>query len=99
AASAHGDRGAMGRAAVMYEDPDQGAGHQGRVAGTAHVPQQGEAGAYPAFLTSAEDRFIREAFPGATGERLSAVKGRYDAMNLFGSNVNVVPRPVGAPAA
>lgn len=98
-AFAHRDRGIIGIAAAMYENPDEGPEHQGWVDGMADILQQGEAGAYTAFLTSAEDRFIREAFPGATGERLSAVKGRYDAMNLFGSNVNVVPRLVGAPAA
>jgi FAD/FMN-containing dehydrogenase len=34
---------------------------------------------------------VREAYPGATWDRLRAVKARYDPENLFRRNQNVPP--------
>ena len=34
---------------------------------------------------------VREAYPGATWERLRAIKARYDPTNLFRLNQNVRP--------
>jgi len=34
---------------------------------------------------------IREAYPGATWDRLAAIKGRYDPTNLFRLNQNIPP--------
>ena len=34
---------------------------------------------------------VREAYPGATWERLTAIKRRYDPTNLFHLNQNIPP--------
>jgi FAD/FMN-containing dehydrogenase len=34
---------------------------------------------------------VRAAYPGATWERLSAIKARYDPANLFHRNQNITP--------
>ncbi len=53
---------------------------------TAGVP-----GAYANFLgTDGEDR-IREAYPGSTWDRLTAVKTRWDPANVFHLNQNIPP--------
>ena len=48
-------------------------------------------GVYVNFLEGAEGDRIREAYPGATYDRLPAVKRRYDPDNLFRLNQNVAP--------
>jgi FAD/FMN-containing dehydrogenase len=48
-------------------------------------------GVYVNFLEAAEGDRIREAYPGATYERLAAVKRRYDPDNVFRLNQNVAP--------
>ena len=34
---------------------------------------------------------MREAYPGATWDRLAAIKARYDPTNLFRLNQNIPP--------
>ena len=51
---------------------------------------QGDPGAYVNFLTAGEDR-VRAAYPGATWDRLAAIKAEYDPTNLFARNQNVPP--------
>jgi FAD/FMN-containing dehydrogenase len=53
--------------------------------------RQGDAGRYVNFLMDEGPDAVRAAFPGATGERLSAIKRRYDPTNLFRRNQNVTP--------
>ncbi len=53
--------------------------------------RQGDAGAYVNFLGDEGEARVRAAYPGATWDRLVAVKRRYDPTNLFRLNQNVPP--------
>ncbi len=53
--------------------------------------RQGDDGAYVNFLTDEGEARVRAAYPGATWERLRAVKATYDPTNLFRSNQNIPP--------
>jgi FAD/FMN-containing dehydrogenase len=48
-------------------------------------------GVYVNFLQDEGPERVREAYPGETWERLTAVKRRYDPTNLFRFNQNVPP--------
>ena len=48
-------------------------------------------GAYVNFLEAEGDERIRQAYPGATYERLVATKRRYDPENVFSRNQNIRP--------
>jgi hypothetical protein len=52
---------------------------------------QGDDGAYVNFLMNEGENRIRAAYPGATWDRLVAIKRRYDPTNLFRLNQNVPP--------
>ena len=58
--------------------------------------RQDDAGAYVNFLADEGADRVRAAYPGATWERLVAVKQRYDPSNLFCRNQNVPPGPAGS---
>ena len=55
------------------------------------------AGAYVNFLADEGEARVREAYPGATWDRLAGVKRRYDPENLFHLNQNVPHLPREAP--
>jgi FAD/FMN-containing dehydrogenase len=55
---------------------------------------QGYEGAYIAFMGDESPERVRQAYPGATWDRLQAVKARYDPANLFRRNHNVPPPAV-----
>jgi FAD/FMN-containing dehydrogenase len=57
--------------------------------------EDGEPGAYAGLLGDEGEQRTRAAYPGATWERLAAVKATYDPENLFRRNQNIPPRPVG----
>ena len=52
---------------------------------------QGDGGAYVNFVGDEGPARVRAAYPGATWQRLAAIKARYDPGNLFRSNQNVPP--------
>lgn len=52
---------------------------------------QGDSGAYVNFLSDEGPARVRAAYPGATWERLAAIKAKYDPGNLFRSNQNIPP--------
>jgi FAD/FMN-containing dehydrogenase len=56
---------------------------------------QGDDGAYVNFLADEGEERVRAAYPGATWDRLAAVKARYDPDNLFRLNQNIPPRSDG----
>ena len=60
---------------------------------------QGDDGAYVNFLADEGEARVRAAYPGATWDRLAAVKRRYDPTNLFHRNQNVPPVAGGANGA
>jgi FAD/FMN-containing dehydrogenase len=51
---------------------------------------------YVNFLADEGPGRVREAYPGATWDRLVEVKRRYDPGNLFRHNQNIPPDPAGA---
>jgi FAD/FMN-containing dehydrogenase len=53
--------------------------------------RQDDHGAYVNFLVDEGEVGVRAAYPGATWDRLAAVKRRYDPTNLFRLNQNVPP--------
>ena len=52
---------------------------------------QGNDGAYVNFVSDEGPERVRAAYPGATWDRLAAVKATYDPANLFRLNQNVPP--------
>jgi FAD/FMN-containing dehydrogenase len=92
-ATAFAHRGAriMVNVAAMYERPDEAAVHQPWVDAFAAALRPGSGGAYVGFLRDEGGTRVREAYPGATWERLVAVKNRYDPGNLFRLNHNIPP--------
>jgi len=46
---------------------------------------------YVNFLADEGEARVRDAYPGATWERLTAIKARYDPTNLFRLNQNIPP--------
>jgi hypothetical protein len=81
----------MVNVAAMYERPDEAVAHEPWVAAFAAALRQGDGDAYVGFLGSEGGARIREAYPGATWERLAVVKKRYDPANLFRLNHNITP--------
>ena len=51
----------------------------------------GAPGVYVNFLSDEGPERVREAYPGATWDRLVEVKRRYDPDNLFRRNQNIPP--------
>jgi FAD/FMN-containing dehydrogenase len=54
---------------------------------------QGDAGAYVNFVYDEGPERVRAAYPGATWDRLAAIKATYDPANLFRLNQNIPPAP------
>ena len=89
-AFAHRQRCIMVNVAALVESPDQMVVHEARVREVAAALQQGP-GAYVNFVADEGTARVRESYPGATWERLVAVKTRYDPTNLFRLNHNIPP--------
>ena len=90
-AFAHRGSRIMLNVAAMYEHPDEAAVHEPWVDALSAALRKGDDGAYVGFLRDEGEARVRAAYPGATWERLRAVKRRYDPGNLFRSNQNVPP--------
>jgi FAD/FMN-containing dehydrogenase len=90
-AFAHRDRRLMITVAAGFEDLDETAVHEAWVTGLAKDLRQDDAGAYVNFLSDEGPERVREAYPGATWDRLTAIKARYDPTNLFHLNQNIPP--------
>ena len=83
----------MVNVAAVYDQPGEAAAHQAWVTGFAAALRQGDAGAYVNFLADEGAERIHAAYPGATWDRLTAVKAQYDPTNLFRLNQNIPPAP------
>jgi FAD/FMN-containing dehydrogenase len=77
--------------AAMYEHSSEAAMHQTWVDDFAAILGGRESGVYVGFLRDEGEARIRKAYPGATWDRLVAIKNRYDPTNLFRLNQNVRP--------
>lgn len=90
-AFAHRKSRIMVNVAAVYSRPDEAAVHQTWVTNFAAAQRQSDAGVYVNFLSDEGEARIRDAYPGATWDRLRAIKGRYDPTNLFRLNQNIPP--------
>jgi FAD/FMN-containing dehydrogenase len=90
-AFAHRGRRIMVAVAALFERPEERPDHEAWVNGLAAALRNGDDGVYVNFLGDEGDARVREAYPGETWERLSAVKRRYDPGNLFRVNQNIPP--------
>jgi hypothetical protein len=90
-AFAHRSSRIMVNVAAFYEGEDDRPARQAWVDGFAATLRQTDAGAYVNFLGDEGEARIRDAYPGATWDRLAEIKARYDPTNLFRLNQNVPP--------
>jgi FAD/FMN-containing dehydrogenase len=90
-AFAHRKRRIMVNIAALYERPEEAPVHESWVANFEAALRQGEADVYVNFLGDEGKERVRAAYPGATWDRLAAIKARYDPTNLFRLNHNIAP--------
>jgi hypothetical protein len=77
--------------AAFYEGPEDQKVRQAWVEDFAADLEQEDTGAYVNFLLDEGEERIHAAYPGATWDRLAAIKARYDPGNLFRLNQNIPP--------
>ena len=90
-AFAHRQRPIMANVAALYQNPSEAAEHTAWVEGLAAELRDGDDGAYVGFLADEGEERVRAAYPGATWDRLAAVKATYDPDNVFRLNQNITP--------
>jgi FAD/FMN-containing dehydrogenase len=81
----------MANIAAFYEGPHDKRIREAWVTDFSKAIQQGDTGAYVNFLAADGPERIRNAYPGATYDRLQRIKARYDPSNLFRLNNNIAP--------
>jgi FAD/FMN-containing dehydrogenase len=81
----------MVNCAAICERPEEMPTHAPWVTGFAAALRQGDGGAYVNFLADEGSARVRAAYPGATWDRLRAIKTQYDPTNLFRLNQNIPP--------
>ena len=92
-AFAHRTSRIMVNVAAIFATSEEEPVHEAWVTEFAAALRQGDAGAYVNFLADEGEERVRAAYPGATWERLIAIKHRYDPTNLFRLNQNIPPAP------
>jgi FAD/FMN-containing dehydrogenase len=90
-AFAHRRRRVLVNVGAVYQRPDQALEHQAWVSRLTRTLQRGDRAAYVNFLGPQDSARVRDAYPGATWDRLRAVKEKYDPTNLFRMNHNIPP--------
>lgn len=90
-AFAHRHRELMVSVGVVYDDAAEEDMHREWVDSLTSTFHRGEPGVYVGFVGDEGERRIREAYPGATWDRLRAVKAKYDPNNVFRLNQNIPP--------
>jgi FAD/FMN-containing dehydrogenase len=90
-AFAHRNSKIMVNVAALFERPEDRLTHEAWVSDFAAALRQSDEGAYVNFLGGEGQAEILAAYPGATWERLTQVKARYDPTNLFRLNQNISP--------
>jgi FAD/FMN-containing dehydrogenase len=90
-AFAHRNSRIMVNVAAFYDGPADQAVRQAWVDDFAAALRQGDSGAYVNFLGDEGQARVRQAYPGATWDRLVEIKARYDPTNLFRLNQNIPP--------
>jgi FAD/FMN-containing dehydrogenase len=92
-AYAHRERRIMVNVAAIYERREEQPEHAAWVDGLATALNRGDAAGYTGFLRDEGQERVRAAYPGATWDRLAAIKARYDPDNVFRLNQNIPPAP------
>jgi FAD/FMN-containing dehydrogenase len=77
--------------AAFYNGSEDRAARQAWLAEFAEALRQEDRGAYVGFLADDSRAGVRDAYPGATWDRLAGIKARYDPTNLFRLNHNIPP--------
>jgi FAD/FMN-containing dehydrogenase len=95
-AFAHRDRRFMAAIGAVYEDAAETPKHLAWLTDYIAALHDGTSGAYVNFLGDEGEARVREAYPGTTWDRLTAIKARYDPTNLFRLNQNIPPATDGA---
>ena len=95
-AFAHRASSIMAIVAAVVGSADELPAHETWVERLAVDLVQSDTGAYVNFVGDEGPERVRDAYPGATWDRLVAIKDRYDPTNVFRRNQNIVPS--GAPA-
>jgi FAD/FMN-containing dehydrogenase len=90
-AYAHRDSRIMVNVAAFHEGGEDRARKEAWVTELTRELARGDDGAYVNFLADEGPDRVRAAYPGATWDRLRAIKARYDPENLFRLNQNVPP--------
>ena len=90
-AFAHRKSKIMVNLAALYNQPEEKEKHETWVTNFENAIRQSDHGAYVNFLGVEGAQRIRAAYPGATWEKLVAIKKRYDPTNLFRLNQNISP--------
>ena len=89
-AFAHRQSRTMINVAAIYDpSTSERSEHVAWVHGLSAELDDGDAGAYAGLLADEGQERVRAAYPGATWERLAAVKATYDPDNLFQLNPNI----------
>lgn len=81
----------MANVAAFYDGEADKPVRQAWVDNFSAALRQDDRGAYVGFLGDEGEERLQAAYPGATWERLRAIKCRYDPGNLFRRNQNIVP--------
>ena len=82
----------LAHVAALYTQPEEKAMHEAWAEQFAAAIRQSDSGAYANFLGNEGEERVRAAYPGATWERLAAIKAQYDPTNLFRLNQNIRPQ-------
>jgi FAD/FMN-containing dehydrogenase len=90
-AFAHRDRGILASLAAFYDGEDDRRRKQAWLDELIATVATDRSGAYSNFMHDEGEARVREAYPGATWDRLAAVKARVDPTNLFHRSQNVPP--------
>jgi FAD/FMN-containing dehydrogenase len=90
-AFSHRGRHIMVNVAALLKNPDDAPVHERWANDFAVALRQDDLSGYVNFLGNEGAERIRAAYPGATWDRLVAVKRRYDPTNLFRLNQNISP--------
>jgi hypothetical protein len=81
----------MVNVAAFYDGPQDLVGRQRWIEDLTAALHQGDDGVYVNFVADEGPERVRAAYPGATWDRLAAVKASYDPDNVFRLNQNVPP--------
>ncbi|MGH8940225.1 MAG: BBE domain-containing protein, partial [Actinomycetes bacterium] len=90
-AYAHRESRIMVNVAAFYDGPEDRLVRAAWVHDLVRALHQGDDAAYVNFLADEGPERVRAAYPGATWDRLAAVKATYDPGNVFRLNQNVQP--------